>query len=441
MRAGWLGIVLVAVTTFGCTRIIEVDGGDGGTEPERQASSGTGSGADGAGKDGNADVAGRAENGGESSGRTGGENGEAGSESGGGAGGDQSGTGGPVAGSGGYGATGGTAAEDGSGGAAGEVCADQRVAVVRSPANVMLVVDRSSTMILHPLGNMNRWDALYNALMASPDGLVFSMQSSTRFGFASYTNYPANGTPCPDLAMVFPPMFDNYDAISAKYQPSSVATIPVSAVLMPVGETPTGESLELVLDQLLPWVAANSGPDAEPPGPVVLLLAIDGEPDSCADISQDTDARNDEGRQMVVDQVVRAFRAGVQTYVLSVGADVTDQHLQAVANAGMGARPGTNAPFWKANDPQGLGDALAAIIGDVLSCTVELDGSITNQQQACQTGTVNLNNVQLVCGDPNGWLVVDATHIELLGTACDRFKLIPTAALDATFPCDVITVN
>lgn len=437
MRAGWPGIVLVAVITFGCTRIIEVDGGDGGTEPEQHAGSGTGGGAGGAGKGGNADTAGRAGSGGESSGGAGGENGRPGGAGGSG----QSGTGGPVAGFGGYGATGGTAAEDGSGGAAGGICADQQVAVHRSSANVMLVVDRSSTMILHALGNMNRWDALYNALMASPDGLVFSLQSSIRFGFASYTNYPANGTTCPDLAMVFPPAFDNYDAISAKYQPSSVATIPVSAVLMPVGETPTGESLELVLDQLLPWAAASSGPDSEQPGPAVLLLAIDGEPDSCADISQDTDARNDEGRQMVVDQVVRAFQAGVQTYVLSVGADVTDQHLQAVANAGVAARPGTNAPFWKANDPQGLQDALASIIGEVLSCTVELDGSITNQQKACQTSTVSLNNVPLVCGDPNGWFVVDATHIELLGTACDRFKLLPTAVLDAAFPCDVITID
>jgi hypothetical protein len=357
-----------------------------------------------------------------------------------GSGGQQGGVGGPIAGFSGIGATGGNSGEA-QGGAAGEICADQQVSVTRSPANVMLVVDRSSSMILNPFGNANRWDALYNALMANPDGLVFPLQGTIRFGFASYTHYPTEMTGCPDLVMVFPPVFNNYDAIAAQYQPSSANAIPVSAVLLPVGETPTAEALVPIIDQLLAWVAANSGPDAEPLGPVVLLLATDGEPDTCADISQDTEGRNDQARQMVVDQIVRLFQGGVQTYVLSVGNDVGDQHLQAVANAGVGAAPGQNAPFWKADNPQGLEDALATIIGGVMSCTVELNGEITDAQGACEEGTVLLNNVPLVCGDPNGWQVADATHIELLGTACDEFKLSATTVLDAKFPCDVIIIE
>ncbi len=364
-----------------------------------------------------------------------------GSAGGAGVGGAQGGAGGLVAGFGGFGGWAGQTPPGGSGGAGGEVCADQKVAVDRSPANVMLMVDRSSSMILYQFGNMTRWDALHQALMANPGGLVFPLQQAIRFGFASYTNYPTNGTPCPDLVTVFPPVFNNYDAIAAQYQPSSAQAIPVTAVLLPVGETPTAEALVPIVDQLLEWIAMNSGPDAEPLGPVVLLLATDGEPDTCADITQDTELRNDQARQMVVDQISRAFQGGVQTYVLSVGADVGDQHLQAVANAGVGAAPGTNAPFWKADNPQLLQDALNTIIGGVMSCTVELNGQITNEQKACQVGTVLLNNVPLVCGDPNGWQVVDANHIELLGTACDQFKLSATTILDASFPCDVITID
>jgi hypothetical protein len=342
---------------------------------------------------------------------------------------------------GGSGGTGGETGTGGGGGTAG-TCANVSVAVNRGPTNVVLVVDRSSSMILNQFGAENRWDALYNALMGNPDGLVFSLQSSIRFGFASYTNYPTEATPCPDIVTVFPPVFDNYNAISATYGLSSVGTIPISAVLTPVGETPTGESLAVVLDQLLPWVTQGNSPDAEPLGPTVLLLATDGEPDSCADISQDTEGRNDPARQMTVDQVNRAFQAGVQTYVLSVGSDVGDQHLQDVANAGVGSSSaGTSAPFWKADDPQGLQDALAAILGEVVSCAVKLNGQITDEQKACQEGTVALNGSTLLCGDPNGWQILDATYIELLGTACDRLKLSTSSTLEIEFPCDSVVAN
>jgi hypothetical protein len=301
-------------------------------------------------------------------------------------------------------------------------------------------------MILFPFGNTTRWDALYQALMANPDGLVYPLQSSIRFGFTSYTNYQAaDGSACPNMVTVFPPAFDNYDNIAANYLPSAVPFVggpmPQAAVLLPVGETPTGESLALVLDQLLPWVAANSGPDQEQLGPVVLLLATDGEPDSCADISQDSAGTNGPARQMTVDQVNRAFQEGVQTYVLSVGADIGDQHLQDVANAGVGMPAGSNAPFWKADNPQGLEDALTTIIGEVMSCTVELNGRITNQEKACEVGTVVLNGNPIACGDPNGWRVTDATHIELVGTACDQFKSSTATVLDAKFPCDVIVIE
>jgi hypothetical protein len=42
MRAGWLGIMLMAGMAFGCSRMIEVDSGDGGMQPEPHAGGGTG---------------------------------------------------------------------------------------------------------------------------------------------------------------------------------------------------------------------------------------------------------------------------------------------------------------------------------------------------------------------------------------------------------------
>ncbi len=138
----------------------------------------------------------------------------------------------------------------------------------------------------------------------------------------------------------------------------------------------------------------------------------------------------------MVDQIARAYGLGISTYVLSVGADTSDAHLQAVANAGVG---GTNAPFWKADNDQGLRDALAAIIGEALSCQLALDGEIIDPVKACEEGTVVINNEQLQCNNPsNGWRVVDPTHIELTGEACTTLKSSPAVILEASFPCGII---
>lgn len=293
-------------------------------------------------------------------------------------------------------------------------CADVRVQARRVTPNVILIVDQSGSMS-QGFGGSSRWDALRDSLLSRPDGFVADLESSVRFGLAMYSARAGDGAAtgmCPLIEWV-PPALDNYDAIAAVYEPAD-----------PIDETPTGQSVDAVIDRL------NATPDPSM-DPTIFILATDGEPDTCEQPNPQ------DGQPQVIAAVERAFGMGIRTFVISVGRDVSEEHLQDVANAGIGA--GSGAPFWVAGDDEGLRRALSEIIGGQLSCTVNLSGRIEDVGEAC-TGRVELNGDVLPCDDPDGWRAVDETTIELQGEACERLQSTPGVTLEATFPCDVVLI-
>lgn len=309
-----------------------------------------------------------------------------------------------------------------------EICAKKDVVANRTPINMILVVDRSTTMGITFFGLNNRWGALRVALLQEPDGLVPSYQGTIRFGFEGFTGFPPDD--CPNVVSV-PHALNNYDRILQVYD--DIGTIPS---LNPLGQTPTGEALKVIVDRLEPQVNEKVDKRVDP---FYMLLATDGLPDTCAvPNAEDDPAGCPEAQQSTIDQIKRARKLGIKSYVLSVGDDVSNTHLQAVANAGVG---GAGAPFWKVGDEKGLRDALSAIIGAASSCQLKLEGNLTNATKACQTGSVMLNSKPLSCNDQDGWRVVSPTVIELVGPSCTTYKNNLKAVLSITFPCDVIVLQ
>ena len=293
-------------------------------------------------------------------------------------------------------------------------CPSATVSARRVTPTVIVIVDQSSSMN-QDFGGSSRWDSLRDSLLDPGDGLIATLEDQVRFGLALYSAEAEGGSAgppigaCPQLTEVRA-MVGNYEAIRDVYQAAD-----------PIDETPTGDSIDAVLDG---WLAT---PD-RPTDPTIFILATDGEPDRCEELNPQR------GQDEAIAAVERAFGNDIRTFVISVGSDVSTAHLQAVANAGLGV--GGGAEFWVAGDDEGLRDALTAIIGGELSCTVELDAALEDVSEACR-GTVTLNGRELPCDDPDGWTATDADTIELQGEACDELMRTPGATLSATFPCDV----
>jgi len=289
-------------------------------------------------------------------------------------------------------------------------CASVMLDATRVIPNVLLVVDRSGSMESNEFSpGVTRWDALEGALFDPATGLVPGLEASVRFGIAMYSN-DTRSMACPDLFTV-PCALNNAESIEAEY----------TFRTPPRGETPTGQSISAVLgmiDTLVPERSATS--------PTFFVLATDGEPDTCED---GTDLAL--GRMVSVEAVTAAHDLGINTYVVSVGAEVAATHLQDVANAGLGTM---DARFFVATDTAALVDALRTIVRGVASCDVRLEGMVV-PALACD-GTVSLGGTPLMCG--TDWMLLDdGRTIRLLGAACDRLQA-SGETLTASFPCEAV---
>jgi hypothetical protein len=294
---------------------------------------------------------------------------------------------------------------------AGDICGSINVTLQPEIPTVTLVVDQSLSMET-ALGSTTRWEAVRSALIARDGGLVTDLQDIVRFGLVLYTS-TASAPQCPSLSVVTPALH-NRDAMAAVYEPA-----------VPLDNTPTGEAVRGTTDLL---VALGE------PGRKVMVIATDGAPDTCADPNPSTPEGKAAARALSVQEVARAHGLGIRTLVISVGqGSVATQHLQDVANAGVGGGP--NAPYWEAGDVQALRAALVTTVGSSLTCLVPVNGQV-DVAWAC-LGAVRLNGRLLTCNGADGWRAVDASHIELTGAACDELLSGAPVDLRAEFPCEV----
>jgi hypothetical protein len=320
------------------------------------------------------------------------------------------------AGGGGRGGRSGAGNRDGS---VGE-CADTLVRASKIIPTVIVIVDQSSSMD-EEFADDTRWTVLRSSLLQQPGGLIDDLQAQVRFGLAMYSarsgeDDPAPVGECPMVTTVAPAL-DNYAAISGVYGPAE-----------PIDDTPTGDSINKVIDDL---DLAND-PDAMA-GATVFVLATDGEPDRCEEL----DPQTEDGKREAIESVQRAHGMGIRTFIISVGeGTISAEHQQAMANAGLGLDPvGGDAEYWVAGDDRSLRDALISIVGGQVGCDISLNGKV-GAGDACQ-GMVTLNGEPLACNDPNGWELIDDQHIRLMGQACTDLKSQDNALLDVSFPCTV----
>jgi hypothetical protein len=314
----------------------------------------------------------------------------------------------------------------------------------RTPT-ALIVVDRSSSQWDNKPNNT--WEPMKVGIL----DVVQKVQKDIRVGMVTYTGQ--NGGVCPDL---YPAM----DAVSFDKNNYARIQTDINAVGQPnyKGETPTAATLQ----QALPVLLADPSP-----GDKTMLLVTDGDPDFC----------NDPDRICAMDAVIgavqEAYRQGVSTTVFGLKrAELSEQHLRDVANAGVGqpvalppgvnteqdlrnrcrnnpagtlqgtySAAGGNAQYFQANgtDTAALGDALNAVIYGIRSCVFDLSGAAEINPDSASSARITLDKgPPLVFNDPNGWHMRSATQVELLGNACQQIKLPTTGEIDFDFPCDAL---
>jgi hypothetical protein len=240
---------------------------------------------------------------------------------------------------------------------------------------------------------------------------------------------------CPRLEIQVDMKLDNSMDIEASFPRS-----------FPGGDdTPTGDSIDALVS-----IIQNAPPSSD--DPTIIVLATDGEPDTC----EIPDPQN--GQEEAVTAAINAHAVDmgdpddfqIETFILSVGNDVSDAHLQEMANVGVGVPRGTTgagaAPFWKANNSDQLAEAFDDIIKASISCDIQMDRRFDDVAKACAEGDVRLNDNPLDC--PSEWRVKPGVDdvIELVddpmvdNDACDTLKS-GDVTFSAVFPCGAIIVE
>jgi hypothetical protein len=292
-------------------------------------------------------------------------------------------------------------------------CVREQVHFERELPNVMLLVDGSSSMSIPDFDADLRWEAVKHALIDEDSGLVATLQDRVRFGLTIFFSTARSGEPaaaCPVLERV-PVALDNLDAVAVALKD-----------VWPRGSTPTGESIEHVYPELaaLDPVAFR--------GPRILILATDGEPTGCYEGDREA------ARERSKSAVDSAYAAGVQSYVIGVGAEASDDHLRELANLGQGLpAEAPESRFYRVLDTQQLSDALSAIAGDVQGCVFDLNGTVA--ENAADRGTVTLDGVPLTHDDPDGWHLLGPNQLSVDGAACEQIQAATDLVLDISFPC------
>lgn len=363
------------------------------------------------------------------------------------------------------------------------VCARVSVEATRVTPNVIFLIDRSGSMQWEldlsdgaqcPLNSnerdcyesntesirdLSRWRELRSTLVGtSPapaaEGLLADLQDQVRFGALTYRR--RNGVAeCGSINLLSPIDImgtDRIGVIAPGSDPSARDVIAGNAAdtryldLEPSGGTPTGPAIDYMVSNLDPAITSSDDP-------TILILATDGDPtrslsqgggtDYCAGFDNYTT----DPEAWSVAAVQRAYTAGIRTFVLAVADedDLAQDHVNNLANAGIGADPDAMpaAMSWRVNDVEALNAALTAIIGDEISCTIELNGSVpTWSTDPCAGGTIEIVEgtvrTPLACSPGNGWQLTGPSTVEIMGTSCLQLKAATNATLDASFPCDTV---
>jgi hypothetical protein len=310
-------------------------------------------------------------------------------------------------------------------------CSSTTATAAAVPPNVVLVLDKSRSMVLHSwdddgleqTDDVTRWYSLYQTVeivgeqyasgMSLGLTLFPSSQASSDFDEAclveSEPDVPVGSHTAADLLAVMPDA-DELDIYGATPAAAGIATARAHLAAIDDGRP---KAMILVTDG-----AANCGADAV--GNDKFQLYDEDVPQIVSDA-------------WMIDQI--------PTYVVGIDIEETSQNpdtqprekLDEVAQLGGVPREG-EVGFYDARDADALLAALDEIAASV-SCTVELGQAPTEPDQLVISIDGEVVQHLDSCEDGSGWVYADPDlmHIELCNAACDA--LLAEGEIEAEFTC------
>jgi hypothetical protein len=293
------------------------------------------------------------------------------------------------------GSTGADAWQAGPDASCGEQTEEIALVNLGDPPDLLIVLDRSGSMMLSPNFPMpgdSKWLIMTNALTE----VTASLDSNIRFGLSVFPSdawCAVDDTPVVGIDLDQGPEIGDWMGLHG-----------------PDGNTPAHWALEAAL-------TIYSGLPVNEAGRYV-LFATDGVPNCGGEPPTD----EVETKVETLAAVTALHNAGIDSFVLGFGAGLTLDAtlLNDAAQAGGVPRPGGPPYYYQAEDAAGLEDVLLEIAGGIIvpSCSYQLASPPPDPDAV----TVTLNGVPVPrsTGHTNGWdYYPDANTITFFGSYCD----------------------
>jgi hypothetical protein len=344
-----------------------------------------------------------------------------------------------------------------SGGA--DTCGGTQLAAAPTAVNVLLVVDKSSSMQSTPTGfGDSKWNALRTALAAAID----ATKGGVAFGLDFFPSSNDPSMPLPTACSL--PSGGSPTVSVGSSSATSAAIKKALADNSPAGATPTAGALTRALE----YFTKGAGSTLE--GARYVLLATDGGPNcdtaltclaasctvnmdgicpantNCCDPKLDPDGPSkcldDDATTSVVAELAKA---NVKTFVVGIpGTEAYQTTLNALAVSGGATNPNAPPSYFAVTATGGV-KALSQVLtnittGLITSCDLQLSENPPDLEQI----NVVIDGKTIPEGSTDGWSLDKTTSpptVMLKGATCQTVETTGAQQVEVTFGCPTVHVK